>query len=216
MSTPVTGSISWQTPVTITSGDVVTATDLNNLNKDVAYLHARPWLIATQTGTGTAIGNPASQTLFGGTGSGTWTAISSTTATGSITNTSGLFSVPIAGMYRITASAGALATTSAHWRIRIVGQNSSGTAQWSYLGNMVDGSTITGNPVQTSLVSAFVPIGTASSSVPFGNVTSVLAIVDNYNGANITILGSGSTGVTSSIYPTSFQIEYLGTSTGAY
>jgi hypothetical protein len=216
MSTPVSGSISWTTPVTITSGDVVTATDLNNLNKDVAYLHARPWAIATQTASGTAIANPGSQVLFGGTGSGTWTATTSTTATGSITNSTGAFYVPIAGMYRITASAGALATTSAHWRIRLVGQTSTGTAVWSYTGNMVDGSTITGSPVQTSLVSVFVPIGTASSSVPLGNATSVYAIVDNFNGANITVLGSGSSGVTSPIYPTTFQIEYTGSSTGAY
>jgi len=216
MSTPVSGSISWQTPVTIVSGDVVTAADLNNLNKDVAYLHARPWTIVNQTASGTSIVAGDKQILFGGSGAGTFSTINSTTGTGSITNSSSAFAVPIAGMYRITVSAGALAVASAHWRVRIVGQNSSGTAQWAFAGNMVDGSTITGNPVQTSSVTVLVPIGTASSSVPFGNANSVYAQVENFTGAAITILGSGSTGVTSSLYPTSIQIEYTGTSTGAY
>jgi hypothetical protein len=214
MSTPVSGSISWQTPVTIVSGDVVTAADLNNLNKDVAYLHARPWTIVNQTASGTPIVAGDKQILFGGSGAGTFSTINSTTGTGSITNSSAAFNVPIAGMYRITVSAGAAPTSSAHWRVRIVGQNSSGTAQWIYAGNMVDGSIITNSPVQTSSVTVLVPLATASSSVPFGNANSVYAQVENF-ATGITILGSGSTGV-SPLYPTSIQIEYTGTSTGAY
>lgn len=214
MSTPVSGSISWQTPVTITSGDVVTATDLNNLNKDVAYLHARPWVIATQTGTGTAIGNPASQILFGGTGSGTWTATSSTTATGSITNSAGVFSVPIAGMYRITATLGVAATASTHWRLRIQGQTAAGGSSWQFSGNVVNGIAAAGN-IDISTVSVLVPIGTASSSVPLGNARSFYLNFDHLaasSSGNIAALGTQA----SNFYPTTVQIEYIGTSTGAY
>jgi len=214
MSTPVSGAVSWTTPVTITSGDVVTAADLNNLNKDVAYLYARPWVIATQTGTGTAIGNPASQTLFGGTGSGTWTATGSTTATGSITNSAGVFSVPIAGMYRITATLGVAATASTHWRLRIVGQTAAAAIVWQFSGNVVNGQAAAGN-IDISTVSVLVPIGTASSSVPLGNARSFYLNFDHLaasTSGNIAALGTQA----SNFYPTTVQIEYIGTSTGAY
>jgi hypothetical protein len=214
MSTPVSGSISWQTPVNINSGDVVTAADLNNLNNDVAYLHARPWLIATQTGTGTAIGNPASQVLFGGTGAGTWTATSSTTGTGSITNTAGAFSVPIAGMYRITATLGVAATTSTHWRLRLIGQTSTAAVTWQFSGNVVNGVTAAGN-IDISTVSVLVPIGTASSSVSLSNARSFYLTLDHLaasSSGNIAALGTQA----SNFYPTTVQIQYTGTSTGAY
>jgi len=214
MSTPVTGSISWQTPVTINSGDVVTATDLNNLNKDVAYLHARPWVIATQTGTGTAIGNPASQILFGGTGSGTWTATVSTTATGGITNSGGVWSVPIAGMYRITATLGVAATASTHWRLRIQGQTAAAASAWQFSGNVVNGVTAAGN-IDISTVSVLVPIGTASSSVPLNNCRSFYLNFDHLaasSSGNIAALGTQAT----NFYPTTVQIQYIGASTGAY
>jgi hypothetical protein len=214
MSTPVSGTINWQTPVNINSGDVVTAADLNNLNNDVAYLHARPWVIATQTGTGTAIGNPASQVLFGGTGSGTWTATSSTSAVGSINNSTGAFSVPIAGMYRITATLGVAATASTHWRLRIVGQTAAAAPVWQFSGNVVNGLAAAGN-IDISTVSVLVPIGTASSSVPLGNARSFYLNFDHLaasSSGNIAALGTQA----SNFYPTTVQIEYIGASTGAY
>jgi len=214
MSTPVTGAVSWNTPVTIASGDVVTSTDLNNLNKDVAFLRARPWVIATQTGTGTAITNPASQILFGGTGSGTWTATSSTTSVGSINNSSGVWTVPIAGMYRITATLGVTATALTHWRLRIQGQTAASASAWQFSGNVVNGVAATGN-IDISTVSVLVPIGTASSSVPLGNARSFYLNFDHLaasSSGNIAALGTQA----SNFYPTTVQIEYIGTSTGAY
>jgi len=215
MSTPVSGSVSWNTPVTINSGDVVTATDLNAINKDVAWLHARPWTIVNQTGAGTAIGNPATQVLFGGSGSGTYSVTNSATAVGSISLSGGAFNVPIAGMYRITASLGIAATNGAHWRIRLVGQNSSAAPVWQYSGQVVNGLTAAGD-IDISTVSVLVPVGTSSSSVPLGNATSFYLAFDHLaaSGAATTqALGTQ----TSNFYPTSVQIEFTGISAdGAY
>jgi hypothetical protein len=217
MSTPVTGSISWQTPVTVNSGDIVTSTDLNNLNKDVAFLHARPWTIINQTSNGTALtSSGAAQVLFGGSGSGAIATLNSTTAVGTIGNSSGTFTVPLAGMYRINASVGVIAAASIHFRIRVVGQNTTGgttTAVWQYLGNEVTGSSITpANPVMISLVSVFMPVGTYSSSVPFGNANSFYVAIDSFSSASTVPVGTQST----TVYPTTVQIEYTGTSAGAY
>lgn len=216
MSTPVSGTINWTTPVKINSGDIVTAADLNNLNTDVAWLHARPWTIVNQTASGTSIAATGTQVLFGGSGSGTYSITNSSTGAGgsTISISAGAFSVPIAGMYRITASASALATNSAHWRVRIVGQNSSGAAQWIYTGNLVDGYSASGTvPTQTSSVTVLMPIGTSASAVPFGNATSIYAQIENFSGAAIVILGTNSV---TPIYPTTLQIEFTGSSTGAY
>jgi hypothetical protein len=214
MSTPVTGAVTWQTPVTINSGDIVTATDLNALNKDVAWMHARPWTIVNQTGAGTAIGNPVSQILFGGSGSGTYSVTNSATAVGSITLSAASFSVPIAGMYRITASVGAAATSGAHWRLRLVGQNA-GSPVWQYSGQVVNGQAASGD-IDISTVSVLVPVGTASSSVPLGNATSFYLAFDHLDAsgaATIQALGTQA----SNFYPTSVQIEYTGISAnGAY
>jgi hypothetical protein len=216
MSTPVTGSISWQTPVTVVSGDIVTSTDLNNLNKDVAFLHARPWTIINQTSVGTALTSAgASQVLFGGSGSGGIATLNSTTAVGTIGNSSGTFTVPLAGMYRITASVGVIAAASIHFRIRVVGQNTTGgttTAVWQYLGNEVTGASITGSPVMISSVSVFMPVGTSSSSVPFGNANSFYVAIDSFSSTSTVPVGTQST----TVYPTTVQIEYTGTSAGAY
>ena len=215
MSTPVSGAVSWQTPVTITSGDVVTAADLNNLNKDVAYLHARPWTIVNQTGAGTSIANPATQVLFGGAGSGTYSVINSATSAGTISLSGGAFSVPIAGMYRITATLGVAATASTHWRLRIVGQTAAPASAWQFSGNVVNGAGAAGN-IDISTVSILVPIGTASSSVPLGNATSFYLAFDHLaasSSGNIAALGTQSP----NLYPTSVQIEYTGISAnGAY
>jgi hypothetical protein len=216
MSTPVSGSISWQTPVTVNSGDIVTSTDLNNLNKDVAFLHARPWTIINQTSAGTALTSAgAAQVLFGGTGSGAIATLNSTTAVGTIGNSSGTFTVPLAGMYRINASVGVIAANLIHFRIRVVGQNTTAgttTTVWQYFGNEVTGASISGNPVMISSVSVFMPVGTSSSSVPFGNATSFFVAIDSFSATSTVPVGTQSTAV----YPTTVQIEYTGTSAGAY
>jgi hypothetical protein len=169
-----------------------------------------------QTSAGAALTSAgAAQVLFGGSGSGAYATLNSTTAVGTIGNSSGTFTVPLAGMYRITASVGVIALNATHFRIRLVGQNTTGgvtTPVWTYLGNEVDGATITYNPVLISSVSAFVPIGTYSSSVPFGNATSFYVAIDSFSTTSTVAVGTQSTAV----YPTTIQIEYTGTSTGAY
>ena len=216
MSTPIPNgtTVSWTTPVTINSGDVVTSTDLNALNTDVAWLHARPWTIVNQTASGTAIGNPATQVLFGGSGSGAYSVTNSATKAGTISLSGGAFSVPIAGMYRITASLGVVATSASHWRVRLVGQNS-GTPVWQYSGQVVNGLAA-GGDIDISTVSVLVPVGTSTSSVPLSNATSFYLAFDHLaasGSGNIAALGTQA----SNFYPTSVQIEFTGISAdGAY
>ena len=173
------------------------------------------WTIVNQTGAGTAIGNPVSQTLFGGSGSGTYSVTNSATAVGSITLSAATFSVPIAGMYRITASVGAAATSGAHWRIRLVGQTAAAAVVWQYSGQVVNGQAASGD-IDISTVSVLVPVGTASSSVPLGNANSFYFQFDHLDAsgaATIQALGTQA----SNFYPTSVQIEYTGISAnGAY
>jgi hypothetical protein len=63
-----------------------------------------------------------------------------------------------------------------------------------------------------SSVSVFMPVGTSSSSVPFGNATSFYVAIDSFSTASTVPVGTQSTAV----YPTTVQIEYTGTSAGAY
>ena len=211
MSTQVSGTVSWTTPVVINSGDVVAAADLTALNKDVAFLRAAPWSIINQTGAGSSVSAGGLQVLFGGTGSGTYSTTSSTTASGTINNSSGTFSVTLAGMYRISASVGVATANGTHFRIRLVGQNS-GSPVWQYVGSVMNG--VSGvSSYDISNISVLVPIGTATSSVPLGNATSFYVAVDCLSGSSAIVpLGTQST----TIFPTSIQIEYTGTSTGAY
>jgi hypothetical protein len=117
-------------------------------------------------------------------------------------------------MYRITATLGVAATASTHWRLRIVGQTAAAASVWQFSGNVVSGLAATGN-IDISTVSVLVPIGTASSSVSLGNARSFYLNFDHLaasSSGNIAALGTQS----SNFYPTTVQIEYIGTSTGAY
>ena len=98
MSTPISGSVAWTTPVTINSGDVVASADLNALNKDVAFLYAKPYSIVYQTTASHAYGS--GNGLF--TGAVTTSVVSNTPPAGSISFSAGSWGVPVTGLYRIT------------------------------------------------------------------------------------------------------------------
>jgi len=214
MSTPVSGAVSWNTPVTINSGDVVTATDLNNLNKDMAFLRAKPWTFAyMNSGASIAVASGTQAVIFT---NATTTLVSSSSSVGTITLSSSAFVAPVTGLYRFTAQAiiDATATTS-HFRLRAFGQSSSATSTWN--GNWSDQS-LTYNA--SSSISFVIPMG---AGTPLGGALSVYFQVQTVS-ASANVLGTstapagtaGGPASTPPQYNTWCMVEYLGTSTGAY
>lgn len=227
MSTPVSGSVSWTTPVTITSGDVVMASDLNNLNKDVAFLRARPYIIAWQTAAPTSSTLPTStdlsavpsntRLLFATSNGGSVATSSSSSGVGSFALSSdGKFSTPtsLAGLYRFSCQMMVSAVSNSHARVSAALYNSSGTLITAIPGVWVDTGT-THNAV--SLVSFTLPMNVSSSAL--GNVASVQFVGQSVGTTSsivtLDINGDGP-GSTPKQFNTAVSVEYLGTSTGAY
>ena len=209
MSNPVTGAVSWNTPVVINSGDVVAAADLTALNKDVAFLRAAPWTFYYQTANGSTVASGSNQTLFGGSGAGAYTTVASTSAVGSFNNTSGVITVPLTGLYQITltiACAGLASGT--HWRPQITGLNS-GSTVWTLPGPILHTAGTGWNDFVTHTVT--VPMG-AGAQLGSSAATSFSMQVLNVSGASaITPQGAALPGLL-----TYASITYLGISTGAY
>jgi hypothetical protein len=228
MSTPVSGSISWQTPVTINSGDVVTATDLNNLNKDVAFLRARPWITVYGT-SGTANlqptaysnTNPYGGTYIFATGQLAYAVLNSTSAVGSFSapgNGAVYFPSGLAGMYRVTAQMMINAdSTTAHCRMIAV----------LYAGGVVVGY-IPGSWVlaandhhEVATLNFMIP-GNVAGSIYGGAIDSIVFLGQSTvaSSPKITAGDFGTTPHNPTTTPKQFNtfatIEYLGTSTGAY
>jgi len=227
MSTPVSGAVSWTTPVTITSGDVVMAADLNNLNKDVAFLRAKPYIIAWQTTAPTTSTLPTStdlsaaptntRILFATSNGGSVGTSSSSSAVGSFGLTSdGKFSTPtsLAGLYRFSCQMMVSATSNSHARVSAVLYNSSGTLITTIPGVWADTGT-THNAV--SLVTFTLPMNVSSSTL--GNVASVQFVGQSVGTASSIVtldLNSNGPASTPKQFNTAVSVEYLGTSTGAY
>jgi hypothetical protein len=229
MSTPVSGAVSWTTPVTINSGDVVAAADLNALNKDVAFLRAKPYTLVVQTGQPTVGVNPANlptstdlsaangKVLFATANGGTIATSASTSAVGSISVLSdGRFSTPstLAGLYRFSCQMMVNAASNGHARVSAILYDSSGTQIGSIPGNWADSGT-THNAV--SEVTFVLPMNVAGSY--FGNVSSVKFIgqcVGTTLTLNVGDLNGNGPSSTPPQYNTTASVEYVGTSTGAY
>lgn len=227
MSTPVSGAVSWTTPVTIASGDVVASTDLNNLNKDVAFLRAKPYIIAWQTAAPTAPTLPTSSDLstaptntkivFATSNGGSVGTSSSSSSVGSFGLTSdGKFSTPtsLAGLYRFSCQMMVSAVSNGHARVSAVLYNSSGTYITVIPGTWADTGT-THNAVST--VSFTLPMNVSSSTL--GNVAWVQFVGQSVGTAPTLVtldLNSNGPASTPKQFNTAVTIEYLGTSTGAY
>jgi len=227
MSTPVTGAVSWNTPVTINSGDVVTSTDLNNLNKDVAFLRARPYAMAVQTTAPTTATLPQSTLLDGSAGTfrnffatnngGAISSMISTSSVGTISiNGDGNFITPTAvtGLYRCSAQVMLSATASSFGRISAFLYNSSGTLIGSIPGTWATGSA-SYNAV--SRVEFTIPFNVSSV---YGTVNQVRFVGQSATATLISIVTNDANGNGLASTPkqgnTFASVEYLGTSTGAY
>lgn len=227
MATPVSGAVSWNTPVTINSGDVVTATDLNNLNKDVAFQRARPYAIAVQSTAPTTATLPNSTILDGSAGTfrnffatnngGAIQTMISTSAVGTITiSGDGNFVTPtaITGLYRCSAQVMMSTTASSFGRVSAFLYDSAGTLIGAIPGTWATGSA-SYNAV--SRVEFIIPFNVSSL---YGTVNQVRFIGQSATSTLISIVTNDSNskgpGSTPKQGNTFASVEYLGTSTGAY
>lgn len=225
MSTPVSGSVSWNTPVTINSGDVVTATDLNNLNKDVAFLRARPYAVAWQTTAPTtaALVNSTDlsanngRALFSTGNGGAYGSSISSTAVGAISILSdGRFatSTSVAGLYRGECQMMVNAVASGFARVSAILFDSSGTQVGAIPGTWAASSTAY-NAVST--VRFVIPFNVAVTGM--GTVSQV-RFIGQYVTASLNVVTNDLNGNGPGSSPRQFNtigsLEYLGTSTGAY
>lgn len=139
MGTPLSGSFSWNTPNTESSGAVLPSADYNNLVKDVATVYAKPWITVVMTGgsitaaNGASPQNTASPLFATGSGSGVTTSSyqnSPASGAGSFTYTasSGLIQPPntAPGNYRIKAQA-VTSTSAVEFRLNLVVVGGGGT-----------------------------------------------------------------------------------------
>lgn len=205
MSTPVSGAISWNTPVIIGSGGLVASADLDNLNKDVAAIHARPWWNGWHTATPGTGSTGTNITLFNGS---TWTGITSTSGVQTISPSSGVFTPTIPGMYRITAAISAMPVASAHFAIEVVAQGTSSSIVFP--GSSVNTDT-TGGVIHTSTINLLLPIGTGAPNMAGVSFTNFYIRVATYYGSPV-YYGTGLAGY----IPTFAMVEGPVASFGAY
>jgi hypothetical protein len=222
MSNPVSGSVTWTTPRTIASLEVVTSTDLNSINKDVALLRAAPWatwyLSAGTASLGAAYnsGNPyGGVNMFAATGL-TDVLYQSTSLVGQYTVGAGItLPTDLAGMYRVTGQMMVTAASTAH--VRILTQLFSGG---TVIGYIPGPWTLCGNDHNAISPINFVIPGNVASSTYKGTITG-LAFLGQTTGASTPAITAADLAGKSPLsaqatFNTFITTEYLGTSTGAY
>ena len=223
MSTPIPNgtTVSWTTPVTINSGDVVTSTDLNALNTDVALLRAAPWVTwYLSTGSASLGAAYSSSNAYGGVNmfaaSGlTDLVYQSTSGVGQYTVGAGnTLPSGLAGMYRVTGQMMVSANSSAH--VRILTQLFSGS---TVIGYIPGPWTICGTDHNATSPINFVIPGNIASSTYGGTITG-LAFLGQTTGASTpsitaTDLAGKNPLSAQPTFNTFITIEYIGTSTGA-
>jgi hypothetical protein len=223
MSTPVSGTINWTTPVTINSGDIVTATDLNALNKDVAFLRAKPWITyyassgSATMGASYGSGNPYGGVSMLGASGITSAILNSSSGVGSFNASSGGITLPsgLAGLYRVTAQMMVSAVSTAH--VRILAQLFAGSTVVGYVPGIWN---VCGTDHNATPTLSFVFPGNVASSVYGGTITGIAFLGQTTGSSTPAITATDLAGKN----PTSAQptintfatVEYLGTSTGAY
>jgi hypothetical protein len=205
MSSPVSGAITWNTPVTINSGDVVASSDLNHLNQDVAALHARPWWNGWHTATPGTGSTGTNITLFNGSN---WTSVTSTSGVQTISPSSGVFTPTIPGMYRISAGISAAPVSAAHFAIQVVAQGASSAI--IFPGSLCSTDSTSG-VINTSTISLCLPMGTGAPNMAGVSFTSFYIRVATYHGSPV-FYGTGLAGY----IPTYAMVEGPVASFGAY
>jgi len=171
-------------------------------------MRSGPWAIAYQTANSSSLATNTTQTLFGGTGSGAYTLVTNAVVSAP-TVTSGVFTVPQAGMYHISLCVGVPSTNTAHWRAQLAGY-ASGTNVWNFAGNTVNA--VSGGSNDFSVLSITVPLGTGA---PMGGANQFAVQVQNTNvsGAAITVLGQPTL---AALQTTWVSVSYLGNGFGQY
>ena len=226
MSTPVTGTVSWNTPNQATSTGTAISADYNNLAKNVAFLYAKPWITAVMTSGSLNPANSTNPNSAGGqlfaTSVGTSVAVttyqnSPASGAGTFTLASdGNFAPPsnAHGNYRIKAQA--VANTSAVvFRLVIAARNVSGTSILTIPGRWTTGATTSSGYREIGTVDAVVPFNV---SAWFGTASSFY-IFTQYQTATVPSIGAGDGGYSPASSPpavfTFCQAEFDG-SYGSY
>ena len=220
MPNPVSGPLLWQTPSTFYSSEGLTATEYDKIVQDTAFLYAKPWAIAyMKDGTSETVTTSGSPTP-----AGAQQMLISTSTTGVINNAgasqfnwnAGTFTIPsgMNGLYRVSAK---LMSNSGSFHFQpVVTTYAGATAKASFTGDWTDQRVSSSGNASASM-SVIVPLGAGATGSPTSVQLWCRAL-----GGNVQILGTptgyfvNGPSTTSPYYNTFFQIEYLGTSNGAY
>lgn len=227
MPTPVTGTISYQTPSTFAALEVFTTTEYNKVVKDVAYFRARPYTLVWQTNPPTTASLVVSDDLSAANGRGLFATSNggsigssiSTSSVGTITiNADGRLSTPssLAGLYRFKAQLMVgVAASGNHARVSAILFDVSGTQIGSIPGNWANCDT--GFNALT-ICTFTIPCNVAGSA--FGNVNSVRFIGQMQGTGTVNVVQADVNGHGPASSPKQFntfaEVEYLGTGTGSY
>jgi hypothetical protein len=198
-----TSLTAWTTPQQFNSGEVATSTAYNNLVNDVGLLYAKPWMMAYLNATLSSV-TTASQIFNSST-----TTISNSPASpaGVITLSTGTFTVPLDGVYRVTMTA-TMGLQSSPPAFNMICTTAGGTAANNATFNTqrITGSSTQNTGTFGSFIWTFSKNGTTGAyptSMTFSIGTS--ATLSSLLGSTAPNFGNG----------TYVQIEYLGTSNGS-
>lgn len=198
-----TSLTSWVTPQQFNSGEVATSTAYNNLVNDVGLLYAKPWMMAylytslSSVASGTTLFNSTTNTI----------ANSPASPAGVITLSSGTFTVPLDGLYRVTMQMNMAAQSSPPaFQMTCVtsGGASANNATFATPRNSASSTS------QTGTAASFV--WTFSKSGTTGAYPTSLTFSTTSTATITTLLGSTGINFSGATY---VQIEYLGTSNGS-
>jgi len=221
MSTPVSGSVSWNTPNLASSGGTAVSADYNNLTKDVAFLYAKPWITVVMTGGSVTPANSANPNAGGSQLFATSVGSSVTVSTyqnspasgaGSfVLGSDGNFAPPsnAPGNYRIRAQA-VTNTSGVTFRLSLAVRNAGGTTILTIPGRWTTGDVTSSGYREIATVEALIPFNV---SAYFGTATSFY-VFTQYQQATVPTIGAGDGGYTPSSTPPAYftlcQAEFDG------
>jgi len=197
-----TSLTAWVTPQQFNSGEVATSTAYNNLVNDVGLLYAKPWMMAYLNANLSSV--TSGTTLF----NALTTTISNSPASpaGVITLSSGTFTVPLDGVYRVTMQIN-MAAQSSPPAFQMTCVTSGGTAA-----NNATFATPRNTGSSTSQIgSSFSFIWTFSKNGTTGAYPTSMVFSSTSTATITTLNGSTAPNFSGGTY---VQIEYLGTSNG--
>lgn len=196
----------WTAAQQFNSGEAATSTQYNQIVNNLSLVYAKPWLI---TSLNSALGSTATGTqLF--TSNVTNISNSPASLAGTITNSSGTFTIPagLSGLYRVTMRLSAVAqATSGSFNMLCTTAGGASGNNAPFASPRIAFNNSGGSDSMGSFVWTFSGTGTTGqypTSMTFTTQSS--ATSTGYNGSASPSYGTASTYV---------QIEYLGTSNGS-